>query len=151
NLPPQPVPFVGREAELARLADQLDDPARRLLCLVGLGGSGKTGLALQAVRRFADPAGALVADRFRDGVYLVPLAGVAPGTSADAAAGRLAQAIAGTLGVAPGGPGDPVTQLARALRDRALLLVLDNLEHLVDGAPALWHLLRQAPGVTLVV
>jgi predicted ATPase len=154
NLPPQPVPFVGREAELSQLAERLDDPACRLICLVGLGGSGKTRLALEAARRYADPAGALEADPFRDGVFLVPLAEVspgAPGATADEAAGRITRAIAGVLGIPLDAAGDPVLQLARALEDKALLLVLDNLEHLVEGAPVLWHLVRQAPRVKLVV
>ena len=151
NLPPAAVPFVGREAELGALAEQLADPASRVLSLVGLGGSGKTRLALEAARRFADPAGALDEHPFPDGVYLVPLGDEPPCAAEDEAAARIARAIAGALGVALDGAADPTAQLARALRDRALLLVLDNLEHLVDGSTALWHLVRQAPRVKLMV
>jgi hypothetical protein len=76
---------------------------------------------------------------------------VSPGATADEAADRVTRAIAGVLGVALAESGDPAAQLGRALREKALLLVLDNLEHLVDGAPALWLLVRQAPRVKLVV
>src|SRR5260370_18692355 len=65
NLPPQPTPFVGRESELAQIADRLADPSCRLLTLVGPGGIGKTRLALQAA------ANSLEA--FADGVFFVSL------------------------------------------------------------------------------
>ena len=78
NLPPDPTPFVGREAELAQVAGHLADPACRLLTLLGPGGIGKTRLAIQAAR-------AQVAD-FTDGVWFVDLA---PITSVDALASTI--------------------------------------------------------------
>jgi DNA-binding SARP family transcriptional activator/predicted ATPase len=162
NLPPPPLPFVGREAELGQLGQRLHDPACRLISLVGLGGSGKTCLALESVRRYADPTGALDAHPFQDGVFLVPLAsapsdgtvptGVASASaSAEDAARRVLRAIAGVVGVGLDAAGDPLPPLASALRDRALLLILDGMEQLVDGAPVLWQLVRQAPRLKLVV
>jgi predicted ATPase len=163
NLPPEPVPLVGREAELGQLAEHLRDPACRLLSLVGLGGSGKTRLALEAAHRLVDAAGMATGAEFPDGVFLVPLDDAAPPSDAGGPALRaapaaegaeLARAVAGVLGIAldgPDGPGDPMARLAEALRERTMLLVLDNLEHSVEAAPALWQLLRRAPGVTLLV
>jgi predicted ATPase len=78
------------------------------------------------------------------------MAEVSPGATADEAARRMTQAIAGVLGITLDEAGDPVPQLASALKDKALLLVLDNLEHLVEEVPVLWHLVRQAPRVKLV-
>ena len=72
NLPPEAVPLVGRVAELERLEARLADPACRVLSLVGLGGSGKTELALRAARRCAGPVSEVDPPPFPDGVFLVP-------------------------------------------------------------------------------
>ena len=151
NLPPEPVPFVGREAELALLAVRLADPDTRVLSLAGLGGAGKSRLALEAARRLVAADGAFDEPPFRDGVFVVPLADVAPGETEADAAGRVALAVAGVLGIALPGEGHPVPALAAALRDRALLLVLDDFERLVDAGAVLWALVRGAPGLKLVV
>ena len=96
NLPLQPTPFVGREAVLSEIADQLRDPACRLLTLVGPGGSGKTRLALEAgAARLAD---------YEDGVFFVALA---PLRSAESIVSTVAQAVGFSF---PGG-GDPRQQL----------------------------------------
>jgi DNA-binding SARP family transcriptional activator len=73
NLPAQ-AGFVGREAELALVAERLADPACRLLTLLGLGGSGKTSLALHAAAAQARPAALPDEHPFADGIYLVDLA-----------------------------------------------------------------------------
>ena len=78
NLPARAAGFVGREAELALVAGRLADPACRLVTLVGLGGSGKTALAIEAARRFVAPEAGLGEPVFPDGVFLVPLAEAAP-------------------------------------------------------------------------
>ena len=136
NLPSQTTRFVGRETELQALAQRLRRSDCRLLSLVGPGGIGKTRLALQAA---ADQIGA-----YRNGVYLVPLNTV---QSADGLASTVAEAL--HLPLAEGG--DAWSQLAAALRESELLVVLDGLEQ-VRGAPArLVHLLTRVPGLTLLV
>ncbi|GGV27369.1 SARP family transcriptional regulator [Actinomadura cremea] len=134
--PRLPVPLtalVGRDAcldDVARLAG-----SSRLVTLTGPGGVGKTRLALAAANRLAGA--------FPDGVWLVELAG----RRGDAAA--LAQAVADVLGVRDepsGAPAEPADRLAATLRDRRLLLVLDNVEHVVEPAAELAAvLLRGAP------
>lgn len=135
QLPVQLTPFVGRAAEVAALVAHLAQPDRRLVTLVGLGGSGKTRLAVQA---------APLLDGFPDGLYFVPLAPVA-----DAA--FLVPAIADALGYTFSGPVDPQAQLLTYLRDKDLLLVLDSFEHLLDATDLLVAILQAAPGVRLLV
>jgi predicted ATPase len=117
NLPAQPTSFVGRGEELAEIAELLDDPACRLLTLLGPGGIGKTRLAVEVAARAGDDV--------TDGVCFVPLQGVRPG--------YLVSAIADAAGVPSRGQEDPRTQLLRYLRDREMLLVLDSFEHLLAG------------------
>jgi DNA-binding SARP family transcriptional activator len=154
NLPVPSSGFVGREAELALLADRLADPASQLLTIRGLGGCGKSSLALQAAARQARPALLRHEHRFADGVYLVDLAGViAPLAQADAAAvaaRRIAIAIGRALGLEFRGA-DPVTHLAAWLSARAMLLLLDNMEHLLAGAASLRLLVQRCPRLTLLV
>jgi len=136
---PLPAPlasFVGREAELAALAQRLEDPHCRLLTLTGPGGVGKSVLALEAARRQAP--------RFKDGAWLVPLA---PVTSAE----LLGPAIAEALGLRAASDGDTLGQLLEHLRERHLLLVLDGMEHLLGAAPLLVELAERAPGLELLV
>jgi predicted ATPase len=109
-------PLIGRQRELAELDRLLADPACRLLTLVGPGGVGKTRLAIRAARQAA-PA-------FADGVAFVPLA---PLTFAR----FVVPAIAEALGFAFAGSAEPQRQLGHYLRDRRVLQVLDNLEHLL--------------------
>ena len=135
DLPTPTTPFIGRTQELAMLAEMLENPNCRLVTIVGPGGIGKTRLALTAA---AEQIGA-----FQHGVYFVPLA---PLNSPD----LIAPAIADTLGLTFSGPQDPMAQLLKYLCGRELLLVLDNLEHLLDGAELITQML-EAPRVTLVV
>jgi predicted ATPase/DNA-binding SARP family transcriptional activator len=120
NLPVQLTPFVGREAALAEIADLLQDPACRLLTLVGPGGSGKTRLALEAV------AGQL--DNYSYGVFFVSLA---PLDAADLIVPAVAQALGFTFdrGV------EPRQQLLDYLSQKRLLLILDGFEHLLGPPP----------------
>jgi predicted ATPase/DNA-binding XRE family transcriptional regulator len=136
NLPISPTPLVGREVELAELARLLRDAHCRLLTLTGPGGIGKTRLAIEAA--------AGQRKRFSDGVYFVPLAS---STSPQ----FIVPAIADVLGFMFSGQVDPKLQLLNYLGERSLLLVLDNLEHLLEDVGLLAELLQQAPGVKLLV
>ena len=134
---PAPVtPFVGREAELARLHAALSDDGERLVTLLGPGGVGKTRLAIEAGRR--------AAAAFADGAVFVPLADL------DDPA-YLARAIGTALGLEAATGQDDEAALIEACAPRSLLLVLDNLEHLLDGAGLVAELLAAAPGSSLLV
>jgi predicted ATPase len=129
--PTASAPIIGREQDAARVAQLLAE--HRLVTLTGPGGVGKTRLALHL--------GAALRDDFPDGVVFVPLAEVRdPELVPDEIARALAlpaAAQAGPLGV---------TRLAEHLRDRAMLLVLDNVEQLGAGADVVGKLLLAAPG-----
>ena len=126
HLPEQATPLIGRERELAELMTLAD--SRRLITLTGTGGTGKTRLGM------AFAAG--LADRYPDGVWWVPLAMVSEA--------RLVPAtIAAVLG--------DIVDLPMYLRGRALLLVLDNFEHVIEAARAVAELLSGAPGCGVIV
>jgi predicted ATPase/DNA-binding SARP family transcriptional activator/tetratricopeptide (TPR) repeat protein len=134
NLPAQLTPFVGREHELVEINALLDDPDLRLLTLVGAGGMGKTRLALEtAYQRL---------NRYVDGVFFVSLAPVASPAA-------IAAAIATSVGLEL--TGDIRQALPFALRDKQALLLLDNFEHLLEGANAIVELLEAAPGLQFLV
>ena len=136
ELPASMTSFVGRESELAILAQRLDDPSCRILTLTGLGGAGKTSLALEIARRRAG--------RYRDGVKFAPLAALG---APDLLAGALADALD-----LPASGAEPVEQrIAAHLRGKHLLFVIDNFEHLLDGVSLLSRLLARAPAVQMLV
>lgn len=128
--------FIGRETELAQVAQLIADPHVRLLTITGPGGIGKTQLATQTARGHASI--------FEDGAAFI---GLASTMSVE----LLAQTIAAGIEVRLSGNADPEEQLLNALRDREILLVLDNFEHLLDGADLLSQILAQSPGVKIVV
>jgi predicted ATPase/DNA-binding SARP family transcriptional activator len=135
RIPSAPTPLLGRERELEALAELLRDDGTRLLTLTGIGGIGKTRLALELVRRLAP--------EFRHGAAVATLA-----TLRDP--GLVGRAILEALEL-PEAAGDPDEQLAAALRDSHLLLLVDNFEQVLDGAPSIAHLLAEAPYVKIVV
>jgi predicted ATPase/DNA-binding SARP family transcriptional activator len=140
NLPPAPTPFIGREEELAAIRHYLAHPDCRLLTVVGLGGVGKTRLALQA----AGSVAAETARFFLHGVRFIPLVGVA---SAD----LLVSIIANALNLAFRGQAPAETQLLGYLREKEMLLLLDNYEHLLPHTALLERILEAAPEVKLLV
>jgi predicted ATPase/class 3 adenylate cyclase len=134
NLPQHATSFIGRERELDEVARALK--SARLLTLVGVGGIGKTRLALQVA---AD-----IVDDYADGVWFVELAAIADQSA-------VTHAVAKALGLAEE-PGRALADvISRWAADKRLLLVLDNCEHLVAACAALAErLLREAPGMKLL-
>ncbi len=134
NLPVQATSFVGRQAEFARLLDLVRD--NRLVTVTGVGGSGKTRLAVQA--------GAELVAEFRDGVWLVELGAVADPDLVDGA-------VLEAIGVSQSrGVGARETVIASLATARALI-ILDNCEHLLDAAADLvGAVLAAAPDVSVV-
>jgi predicted ATPase/class 3 adenylate cyclase len=132
NLPLQPTPFLGRERQLEEIVALMRRSEVRLLTLTGPGGTGKTRLGLQAAAELLDD--------FTDGVFFVPLA---PLTDPQ----LVPTAIAGALGVREAGERPLVERLREFLATKQVLLVLDNVEHLVEAAPIMGELLGSAPGL----
>ncbi len=134
NLPAPATPLVGRDADVAQLREALT--GTRLLTLTGPGGIGKTRLALA----IADE----LVERNPDGVWFVGLQSLAQAELVGAAVARVLDV--------PEEPGTPYAEtLASALRQRRLLLVLDNCEHVVEACAALaGDLLARCPGVQIL-
>lgn len=137
HLPGYATPLTGREAALQRLAAMLADPACRLLTLTGPGGVGKTRLAVETARAFGGLGGA------GSEVCFVPLSGV---KSADLIFPALARELDPEWP-----PADLDEHLFAYLSRRRMLIVLDNFEHLLDGAELIATLLREAPAVKIMV
>lgn len=134
NLPTQTTSFVGRERDLAEVTGLLQDAP--LVTITGVGGAGKTRLALQAA---AD-----VAEKFPDGSWLVELATITEPSLIDVAA-------ADALGIAQAAEQSVRRSLLDFLVDKALLLILDNCEHLIGGsAEFVEDLLSHSPGIRVV-
>lgn len=121
--------FVGREHEIREIVELLERPGVRLLSIVGPGGMGKTRLALQLVSRVADGAYFVALDGLHDASALLP-------------------AIALTIGFK--GTDFSPPRLTGYLRDRSMLLVLDNFEHLLDGATLLTEILQATTNVKIL-
>lgn len=141
--PPLPTarePLLGRKPELTQIANLLENPACRLLTIVGFGGMGKTRVAMQAAQAVVDAPIPL----FLNGIVFVDLVGVA---QVDA----LPIAIARGLDVPLAGKHAPAEEVVDYLRNKEVLLLLDNFEHLLDGADWLAQLLDQCADVKLLV
>jgi predicted ATPase/class 3 adenylate cyclase len=136
NLPLQSTPFIGREREVAQVTQSLRREEVRLLTLTGPGGSGKSRLALQA--------GAALLEDFERGVFFVSLASV---NDPD----LIVSTIASTLQVKELASQPLLDTLREYLHDKQMLLLLDNFEHLLDGAPVVSALLASCPDLKVLV
>lgn len=136
HLPYPPTPLIGREDDAAALRDRISSDAVRLLTLTGSPGVGKTRLALHVA--------AELNEAFADGVFFVGLAAI---SAPELALPTIAQA----LGVEEGNSQSTLECLVETLRDRQILLVLDNFEQLLPAAPLLAELLAAAPQLKLLV
>ncbi|MDQ2691395.1 MAG: tetratricopeptide repeat protein, partial [Chloroflexota bacterium] len=135
NLPAQSTPFIGRASQLAALRQMILDPDVRLLTLLGPGGAGKTRLSMEVARE--------TLDKFPHGAFFVPLAD-------DRQEDQLISRIAQQLEVREGGR--PLLEnITDYLRDKSLLLVLDNFEQLIPAAPVVGELLKRAPQLKILV
>jgi len=136
SLPAQAIPFVGRESELADLNTLLTSATVRLVTILAPGGMGKTRLAIEAAERQKS--------HYANGACFVALAAVE-------STAYLISAIAQAAHFTFYDGSDPKQQLLDYFRAKQLLLVLDNFEHLLDGAPLLTDMLNAAPGLRILV
>jgi DNA-binding CsgD family transcriptional regulator len=136
NLPLQLTSFIGREEEIQEIITLLGDVRCRLLTLVGPGGIGKTRLALEVARRLPD--------RYSDGIYFVTMQAL---TSSN----RIVPTIASSLGIQlMGDRQNTLEQLIEYCREKSILLVMDNYEHLLDGVQVVSDLLSAAPNIKVL-
>lgn len=136
DLPAPTTSFIGRQAELTQLQEYLRRPDIRLITLIGPPGIGKTRLSLEAARSTTPD--------FPDGVVFIPLAQLTDPS-------LVTSAILQGLGLVETITQDPTKQLAGAIRDKRLLLILDNCEHLIDSVALLaYDLLVASPQLNIV-
>jgi predicted ATPase len=134
NLPAQPTPFIGRATQIKVLKDLILNPDVRLVTLLGPGGTGKTRLSLQVAQE--------ALDHFPQGVFFVALAD-------DTDANQFVSRVAQQLEVREGGR--PLLENVKDyLRDKQLLLMLDNFEQLVSTAPIVAEMLAAAPQLKIL-
>jgi predicted ATPase/class 3 adenylate cyclase len=136
NLPVQLTSFIGREEELKAIKDLLFRPDIRMITLIGPGGTGKTRLSLQTA--------AEIIDHFRDGVYFVDLALIREPESVLAA-------IARTIDLRETSDRSLLDEIKTHLRDRMLLLILDNFEQVTSAGPSIAELLAYCPHLQVLV
>lgn len=141
NLPVQSTPFVGRTQELVQLTTQLAQPDLRLLTIVGFGGMGKTRLAVELATQQLH--------QFADGVWFVSLVGVAPETNSQL--NPLVMNLANVLSVVFLGQGDPEEHLLRYLHKKEMLLLFDNMEHLLDFSDFLSRMVLKTGRIKVIV
>jgi len=139
-LPVLPTPMVGRKSELTEIVHLLNRQECRLLTIIGLGGVGKTRLAIEAAQKLTVTEPSL----FPDGICFVSLTSVIR-------VENIPKAIAGAINFELSGPMAPEEQLLNFLESRVLLLLLDNVEHLLNGTGMINRILERAPGVKLLV
>ncbi|MEJ2758478.1 MAG: NB-ARC domain-containing protein [Anaerolineales bacterium] len=136
KLPSSPTPFIGRDFEISMISKQLLEPNCRMLTLTGPGGIGKTRLAIEV--------GYQLEPHFSDGVVFVSLAGVERIES-------IVPAIADAVGVSFSGNAPPIVQIYNFLNRKNILLVIDNMEHLLEGSPILGEILNNTEDLKMVL
>jgi len=129
-------PLLGREQEIAYVRSLLEESTQRLVTLTGLGGVGKTRLAFAVAQASQE--------RYRDGVVVLSLAATSDPETVMSEVAR-ALGLAGSDGV------DPAAAVAEHLRSRQLLLVLDNMEHLLAAAAPVSRLVASCPELAVLV
>lgn len=133
NLPADLTTFVGREAELKQISDLIHAPDTRLITILAPGGMGKTRLSIKAASQ--------ALNLFPDGVYFVDLAPLSEGE-------QILSRLAEVLGIQF--TQSSLDQLKNYLRERVLLLIMDNFEHLVKHAGIITELLSHAPSLQVI-
>jgi predicted ATPase/class 3 adenylate cyclase len=136
NLPSHPTSIIGRQVELAQIHDHLSGEEIRMLTLTGPGGTGKTRLSLHTA--------ASLFDRFEHGIYFVDLAPIR-------AAEAVLPAIANTLGIRETNYRPVIEELKAKLKDKEMLLLLDNMEQVTTAGPLLVELLQDCPRLKMLV
>ena len=135
NLPDQPTALIGREQAIATVCSMLRRADVRLVTLTGPGGTGKTRLALQTAAELLDD--------FKDGVWFVNLAPISDPN-------LVAATVAQTLGIKENAGRSLLDQLKDHLREKQLLLLLDNFEQVADAASLVGELLAATPGLNVL-
>lgn len=145
SLPTQSTAFVGRHKELRDILARFEDSSCRLLTLVGPGGIGKTRVALEMARLIIDADGDSLSDMpdYPDGVYFIPLQSL---NSPDLIVSAIAEAACFQFYQGS----DLKGQLMDYLENKSMLLVLDNLEHLLEGVDLVSDILANAPSVKVL-
>ncbi len=136
NLPAEVTSFIGREAELKTVKELLARPQVRLLTLTGPGGTGKTRLSLQVA--------AQVLDKYKDGVLFISLAEAREPA-------MVVSKVAEPMGVREGGSQSLFESVKGFLRDKHMLLLLDNFEQVLCAAPLVSELLEFCPKLKILV
>ena len=136
NIPSSTSPFIGRQQERESLANMLTDPRQRLITILGPGGIGKTRLAMEVA--------AVQLATFDEQVYFIQLA-------AYNAADSVLPAIASVFNLPSSSADELKNRLSDYLRGKKVLIVLDNFEHLMEGAPHISELLQKTPSLNILV
>jgi predicted ATPase/class 3 adenylate cyclase len=136
NLPVQTTEFIGRVDEVEEIVENLCNRSIRLLTLTGPGGTGKTRLSQEAATEMLE--------YFPDGVFFIPLAPISDPE-------LVPTTIARTIGVREGGGLPPLENLKSYLKDKHLLMLLDNFEQVMDATVIVSELLATAPDLKLII